>query len=572
LRLNRHAHRTERTVIRLILGVLGALIVLVGLGIFGYKAYLRFEGDRLIRRAHDYFEAGDSKSAALTAGRAFQLNGSNVEAARILAAVGDRDGISTAIGWRQQVVALVPDSVEDSIALAKTALQFHEVGIAEGALSKVSNRAEQLPSYHDAAAQLAAAKNDSSTAEKELTEALKLAPANKLYQLKLALLQLQSKSRETRDRASSVLEHLLEDAESRAPAVRALRDNAARNQDGPSVLDYSARLQGYPEATFRDRLSYVQVLRALNRHEFASKLSELQTEAAKDPGKLTILLSWMSANNLAVMAIDWVKRLPPDALTQRPVPAAVADCYVVTEDWNALSQWCKKTDWHDLEFLRHAYLARAARGHEEEFAARSEWNAALQNAGANGDRILSLEQTAAKWGWKKEAEELLWTLGKNPEKQRAALASLNQYYTEKGQTADLYRVVARLSEINPDDESVQNNLTQLSLLLNLNVDLAQTQAEELYRKHPGDAIFASTYAFSLYHRGLFQQAVKVMDKLKPGDLLDPSVSAYYGIFLAAAGDKVKAAEYLERGSKASLFPEEKALVEKAHKTNSGSAP
>ena len=554
------------------MGVLGGLVLLVVLGIVGHKAYVRFEGDRLIRRAHLFLDAGDSKSAALTAGRAFQLNAANVEAARVLAAVGERDGQDNAVSWRQQVVSLMPDSVEDFIALAKTALQFNQMGVAEGALNKVSSRAGELPAYHEVAAQLAAAKRDPATAEKELAQSVKLAPANKTYEFQLALLQLQSGSPEARERASVVLRRFLENAEWRAPAARALRDDATQRQNVPALIDYSSRLHGYPEATFRDRLSYVQVLRAVNDQQFAGKLTELQNEAAADPGKLTVLLSWMGGNSLAMLALDWIKRLPPEAITQRPVPAMVAECYVAAGDWDALAQWCKKTNWGDLEFLRHAFLARAARGHGEDFGVRSEWNAAIRAAGQNGNQIFILEQAAAKWGWRTEAEDLLWALGKNPEKQRAALALLNQLYTEKGQTADLYRVVSRLYEINPGDEASQNNLAQLSLLLNVNADLARTRAEQLYKKHPENAAFASTYAFALYQKGQYQQAVKVMSPLKPEDLAEPGIAAYYGIFLAAAGERAKAGEYLERGSKASLFPEEKTLVEKARKTISGAQP
>jgi hypothetical protein len=296
----------------------------------------------------------------------------------------------------------------------------------------------------------------------------------------------------------------------------------------------------------------------------------VKEEAAADPNKLTVLLSWMSSNGLAKHAVEWVQHLPPDATALRSVSAAVAGCYVAAQDWEGLSQWCRKTNWSDLEFLRHAYLARAARGRSDELTARAEWNAATRDAGANSDWILALEETAVKWSWKTEAEQLLWTLAKNPDKQQAALASLGQYYTEKGQTAELYHVASRLAEINPQDEAAQNNVAQLSLLLNVNTNRARTEAEQLYRKHPDQPGFASTYAFSLYYQGQYREAVRVMDKLRPEELLEPGVSAYYGIFLTAAGEKVKGASYLEHAGTAKLLPEEKALVVAAQKTISES--
>jgi hypothetical protein len=49
-------------------------------------------------------------------------------------------------------------------------------------------------------------------------------------------------------------------------------------------------------------------------------------------------------------------------------------------------------------------------------------------------------------------------------------------------------------------------------------------------------------------------------------LRDPSLAAYYGIILAAAGDAAKAREYLKIGASARLLPEEKALLAKAERT------
>jgi hypothetical protein len=54
-----------------------------------------------------------------------------------------------------------------------------------------------------------------------------------------------------------------------------------------------------------------------------------------------------------------------------------------------------------------------------------------------------------------------------------------------------------------------------------------------------------------------------MTSLTEDQLSDPTVSAYYGICLAANGDE-KARTYLDFGKQANLLPEEKALIEKAY--------
>jgi len=57
-----------------------------------------------------------------------------------------------------------------------------------------------------------------------------------------------------------------------------------------------------------------------------------------------------------------------------------------------------------------------------------------------------------------------------------------------------------------------------------------------------------------------------MDKLSADQLREPSVAAYYGIVLVAAGQREKARQYLRRAAETKLLPEEKALVAKAEST------
>jgi Flp pilus assembly protein TadD len=127
----------------------------------------------------------------------------------------------------------------------------------------------------------------------------------------------------------------------------------------------------------------------------------------------------------------------------------------------------------------------------------------------------------------------------------------------------LYRVLSRLTDIDPGDLKVQNNLAQISLLLNADLERARKRAADLYRKEPSNAAYASTYAFSLYAKGDAEGALKVMSTLRENQLNDPPLAAYYGIFLAANGEKSKAREYLELGRQTQLLPEERILLDRA---------
>ena len=555
--------KTESFYIKLGAKIFCALLLLIGLIWGGRVLYLRVHEQRLMKQSLAALAKGDDRWAGTTARRAFELNKKNADACRVLAKISEKAGQPSAIEWRQQVVNILPASVDDAVALAKTALLFGEVSVAERALTRVSSTANQSAEFHEAKAQIAVSKKDPGTAESEFAEAVHLDPENKLYQLNLAVFQLQSNSADVRTKASTLLQSFLEDHSLRLPAARALRDYAVQRRDNTAILDLAALLFTYPEAEFRDRILLVQVLHQLNHPEFARRLGELQESAAADPAKMFDLLTWMCSEQLSILALDWVNRLPLETILRPPLPAAVATCYSSINDWPGLEQWCKKGAWGGLDYLRHGYLALSLRGQGREIESRGEWNAALKAIGTEGNKLSSLAQEAAKWGWKDEAADVLWILTKDNQRQNAALATLYQYYNDAGNTGQLFRVVGRILEIRPDDQKALNNFAQLSLLLNLETSRAHEIAQRLYERDPKNPVVASTYAYSLYVKGKPQKAVEVMNTLSAEELHKPGTAAYYGIFLAAAGEKDKAAEFLQLGETARLFPEEKALVAKA---------
>lgn len=555
--------KIERVYIRLGVKILCAIVLLIGLGWGGREAFRRLQEQRLMKQALASFEKQDDRWAAIAARRVFELNPRNAGASRLLAQVMERQSHPSAVEWRRHALDVTPGSIDNTLALAKTALRFGQTAVAERALQDIGDKAAQFPVFHELKAQLAVIRKDSAAAESHFAEAARLDPQNKLYQLNLAVFHLQSSSPEKRLEASRLLQGLLDDEKLRVPAARALRDYAVQRQDKPAILDIATLLRSYPEAELRDRIFYVQVLHQMNHPDFAKELTALQEEAGTDPSKLSDLVFWMSTDKLTLFALDWVKRLPLEIVLQPPVPVAVAACYVAVNDWEGLQEWCKKGGWGRMDPLRLAYLTRALRERGQSLEARSAWAAALKSAGSDGDNISMLQQETAKWGWKDESAELLWLLTKDPSRQNAALAALYDNFSRTGQTGDLFRVAARLAELRPNDPRTMNNFAQISLLLNVETGRAHEIAQKLHDANPDNPIFASTYAYALLTRGKQKQALQVMETLRDDQLHDPPVAAYYGIILAGAGEREKAQEFLRLGATATLLPEERALVAKA---------
>jgi len=567
-------HRAERFYLKLLLGSLVGFIVLIALFWCGHDLYVRWQERRLVRRAVFAMQHEDQRGASLAARSLLDINPSSAGAARIMAQLAEQAGDRLALVWRHKVVQLEPHSAEDALAWARCALQFHDIATAERALAAVEEGAKPTAGYHAVAAMLAQARQQDEKAENEWSEAERLAPNEKAYQLQLGILRLRARDANRHASGQAMLKGLRQDPNQRVLATRALiTEGIARQENAQHLLELARELHNYPEAAFSDRLVFLDILHQLQHAEFSSYLSELERNAALNPVDLGALLSWMSHNNLNLLALDYMRGLPSADLEKWPVPLAVAEIYARLKDWRKLEAVTKTVNWRQFDFLRHAYLARALRAEDKPAAAEHEWAAAAKEAsGQSESTLIMLVNTVSEWGWDAETVDLLWALAKYPERQNKGFQTLYRYYAKTGDTQGLYRVLVRLLELDSGNLDVQNNFAQISLLLDAKPEEARRIAADVYRKRPSNPAYATTYAYSLLSKGDAKGAGKIMSSLTAEQLRDPAVSAYYGICLAAIKDE-RARGFLDLGRKATLLPEEKGLVDKAFENlDSGRKP
>jgi thioredoxin-like negative regulator of GroEL len=555
--------RAERFYVKLLLGGLIGLIVLIGTIWAAHGGYVRWQERRLVRRAVYALQHDDYRTAGLAARNVLEMKPSSAPATRIVAEIAERAGDRAALQWRRKVAELEPESAEDAMAWARCALQFNDPATAERALATVSEPSRQTAGYHAVVALLAQARGENEKATQEWSAAVQLSPNDNAYRLQLGIIQLRSAGAERHAAGEATLKELRQDPKQRAPATRALiSEGTVRHQDATELLQLAHDLQSYPEATMNDRLLYLDFLHQLNHPEFSGYLTNLEKDVTQNANDLTVLLSWMSQNNLNLLAVDLLKGVPAETTQKWPVPLAIAEIYGRLGDWRKLEAATKGTNWQQFDFLRHAYLTRALRGQDKPAAAEHEWASAVKIASNQADSLVALIKVTSEWKWTTEATDLLWSMSKFPEKQAAALQTLYRLYVTNGDTQGLYRVLVRLSESGLESSDLKNNLAQVELLLNANMEEGRRLAAEVYRKAPSNPAYATTYAYSLLTQGDAKGALKVLDLLTPEQLREPSVSAYYGICLAAVHDR-RAIEFLQAGEKANLLAEEKTLIKNA---------
>jgi predicted Zn-dependent protease len=556
--------RAEHYYIKLLVGSLVGFLSFVAICWGGYNAYSRWQEHQFMREAHVAFDRNDLRWASLAAQRAASWRPDSLDACRLLAAISERQKSPQAIDWRRRAVELQPQSVPDLVSLAETAIRFDRRELAASTLARVPKTKQQDAAYQTAAAHLSLAKNDFLGALQHLTEAARLAPNDPDRQLTLAQYELRSDDRARQDHGQKLAMTLTQNRQVRVQALQILLDQAIRGYDSDAALGFARELLAIPDAPFVARLDALTAFGAFKDRDFISQLGRVEEEAQRSEDKAVAMIDWMNNHNLALLGVEWARRLPKETLNTIAMHAALADSYVLLRDWTALAESLKNGNWTSAEFLRLALQAKVARETGDQPGFEKSWSAAVDKAGSDKAQLEVLQKLAVQWHWESRAANVLWLLADNPQTQREALQALYKYYRDNNDTAGLYRVLGRLSQIMPEDPAVQNNLAQISLLLNVEPAKARLAAKQLNEKEPHNAAFASTYAFALYRNGDIPGALKIMKGISPDQLKDPTIAAYYGIILARSKDN-EATRYLDLGAKATLLPEEQNLLAQARK-------
>ncbi|MEN3371200.1 MAG: hypothetical protein V7609_3343 [Verrucomicrobiota bacterium] len=562
-----HPHdKIERSIIKIIVWTVGIILVLVVGSTIGYKQFRAWQQRRLIAEANALVNEGDFKRASLDARRLLQINPKSAEACRILARIAEKAGLRASLDWRRRVMDLGEATPNDLILLARAGIRFDDRATADVAMSRLPESAKETAEYHALLADIAFAQRDGVEMERQLSAASRLEPSNKDYAMRLAALRLGANDFELRDRGKETLREMKKDPALRRDAVRYLAEGALRQGDNSEALTLARELDALPGKTYADRLVFLTALQAARDSGFPAYLEELQTSSAGDAEQAAALMTWMNVHKMSREAIAWSAKLDPAVIGHKLVQVSLSDAFVTERDWAGLQRLVKSGNWGNFDFLRNALSARALRETGAEPDSTAQWNEAMKKVSANSRHILMLMETVEKWGWRTEAIDLLWLAAKDPARSDEALGALYRYFAKNGDTENLYRVLLHRIETQPDDRKVQNNFAQLSLLLNLNVDRAQKMARDLAEKEPSNPAYVSTCAFALFTQGDVKKARKTIETLSDAQLHQPEVAAYYGMILAAAGEQVRAVEFLDLGEKATLLPPEKALVEKARRS------
>jgi Flp pilus assembly protein TadD len=346
-------------------------------------------------------------------------------------------------------------------------------------------------------------------------------------------------------------------------ATHQLLTDAITHKHQERALRYSEEIVESPSVNFGDKIEHLELLRLAKDPGYASCLASVEAEGAQSPHTAYAVGHWMLRAEGAPQALGWLRNLPQEVQTNQPVPMVVADGLLATKDWQGILDLTEHEDWEEIDYYRFALqsYAQSTLGHKYE--AESAWHKALHASAHQLTRLAWLSEVTGTWGRTDQRMEVLSEImDEFPNEKWAPEQFAGELYHE-GRTKDLEEFFAKLYAKNPDDVQLKNNVANLSLLQNSDLETSHRLAKEAYDAATNEPSFATTYAYSLFLQGRTDDALSVLNTIKPDYLRNPSIAAYYGYIEAKAGHKELARAPLQTAARVKLLPEEMEMVRTA---------
>jgi thioredoxin-like negative regulator of GroEL len=556
----------NRRVALVLAAILGSVVLAILLIVYAPSAYSSWRESRLLKRANDMLRQENLDEAIRAAQEALRIKGDSLPAFYVLAEATERENKQETVAWRAQIARLLPQNLDSQLNLVSAALRFGQLDIARKALEHVAPNDRDRAAYHVVAGWLARAQGNEVDVEKHFAAAVEKEPKNDLYQFNLAVIQIRAEDEKKRAPARATLERLTKVGEFRAGSLRALLSDAVQRNDLAAADGLAQELQMSQQVTFADYLLCLDFYQKLDPKKFEQLLEKVKPVAARNAGDLALLMNWMNHHELSPEVLKWMEKLKPDTTTHPPPAVAIAEAFAAVKNWSRLKRWARNGDWGEVEYLRLAYQAYAAR-QSRASAADAEfdslWRSAEYATENKPERQADLARLAVKWSLTVEAEQLWLQVSKHLPARREALDALVEIYRQKNDLQNLYRTMQRLHESSPNETGAAADYARLGLLIDHNASEGHRLAKEAYDKTPDDVNCAVTYAFSLYNQGRTTEGLEIVKKLPNEKLHDPHAAVYVAILLLDENQADPAKEFIEAAERGPLFPEEKQLLDEA---------
>ncbi|HEU5396378.1 MAG TPA: tetratricopeptide repeat protein, partial [Verrucomicrobiae bacterium] len=288
--------------------ILSICTVVLLLGYCSFRGYEVWKQNHWMTLAKEFAAKGDGRDEYLCLQQVLRTSPKNVEACRLMANVTEAAHSPEALAWRQRVLDLNPDSLDDRLALARSAVIFRDYAMATNTLAGIDAAGRATAGYYNVAGALAIAQNRLAEAEADFRQAVQLDPTNPLPKLNLAIVQLHGHNPQDMAQARLVLQQISQTSTNliiRSQAERELISDALQRKDNETALALSQKLARQNYALFTDKLLRLEVLDKTGNGAYPTEFAAVKREAAGQPQDLSALVIWLMERHQPGEALAW---------------------------------------------------------------------------------------------------------------------------------------------------------------------------------------------------------------------------------------------------------------------------
>ncbi len=598
---------------RLIAAAIVVVVILVA-GIFGGRPALNavkaWQARRHANKAFAYIDNENWTDARKEATAAYQLRPTEPQSLRAVARFLSRMRQLGALEFWQQLEKIAPLTREDRQDEAAVAIIAGETTRAETAVHALLESKDVDPGSWLLAAQLSIQKGAADEAMAALRRIFSDPRTTEQQQLQAALLELSLAS------GTDPADERLADAWSRiekisegksAVALPALALLARRQLsispsttqplNGSTAGELVQRLASHPLARAPQKLLSLDLL----EHATPSRHDELIAQGIAqwkdgDADDLLALARWLNGKNEFQKTLDTIPL--EKTLLSGDLFLQYLDALGGLGHWSEIEELLGSERYPLDPVVQKMYLARCNAQLGEKTAADNNWHRALESAGGDVGKLISLAEYAEKNAIVDVAQSAFSAAAAEAPKLRSAQQGRLRIAQRSGDTKNIHAVLAEMLKIWPNDAAVQNDEAYTRLLLlgsnsergarsdqqgessellapssDLQTPSSELQAlsalaENLVAKNPKSMPHRTLLALAYLKQNRAADALAVYNNITlTRSALTPSALAVHAAVLAANGQTEEARSEVEQMKIDNLLPEERALVEQLTKTN-----
>ncbi len=364
-----------------------------------------------------------------------------------------------------------------------------------------------------------------------------------------------------RGRGALSLQALLMLARQEAVTAAEAQKNKSLPDQRAATEELAVRIENHPLAKTAQKL-LADDLRLTAAPERRAELIKTAVERYEhgDDEALTGLTAWLYSQREFQRVLDV---LPPTRATAtKALYLQFLDTLGALGRWQDIKNAIEAQRFTLDPVLEQMYLARCLGQLGQVEGSTLRWNAAVQAAGADVDKLLSVGQYAERNGVAAPAEAAFraaWRAAPNAHGAPEALLGLLE---TQGRTADARGVLSEMLKAWPNDPSVRNDLAYLNLLLNEDVAASRDVARELVRDTPNNLPPRITLALGELRLGHALTALDTLNKVPLSTLAAESryLAVSVAVLRAVGSYDKEIAAARQSIDPARLLPEERELI------------